>query len=80
MKLGTWANIAQLVGVILPLLGAIWGFFRKMDKRILRMEMEYKPNGGSSLRDAINRIEHQINNVDVKVARLEGRFDEHTDD
>jgi hypothetical protein len=80
MKLGTWANIAQLIGVVLPLLGAIWGFFRKMDVRITRMEMEYKPNGGSSLRDAINRIESKINNVDVKVARLEGRFDEHTDE
>jgi hypothetical protein len=79
MTLDAWAKIAQTLGVILPLLGTIWGFFRKMDKRITRMEMEYKPNGGSSLRDAINRIESKINNVDVKVARLEGRFDEHTD-
>ena len=79
MKLGMWANFAQLIGVILPVLGGVWSFFRKMEKRITRMELEYKPNGGSSLRDAINRIENKINNVDVKVARLEGRFDEHTD-
>jgi hypothetical protein len=79
MNISIWANVAQIASVIVSMLAVIWSFFRKMDKRITRMELEYKPNGGSSLRDAINRIEDKINNVDVKVARLEGRFDEHTD-
>jgi hypothetical protein len=46
-------------------------FFVQMSARLNRLEDQYKPNGGSSMRDAINRIE-------LKVSNLEGKFEEHS--
>jgi hypothetical protein len=41
---------------------------------------ELKPNGGSSMRDAINKIGTDITEVRVSLARLEGRFDQHVEE
>lgn len=41
---------------------------------------ELKPNGGSSMRDAINRIGADMTEVRVSLARLEGRFDQHVEE
>ena len=41
---------------------------------------ELKPNGGSSLKDAINRIATDMTEVRVSLARLEGRFDQHVEE
>lgn len=41
---------------------------------------ELKPNGGSSMRDAINKIGLDITEVRVSLARLEGRFDQHVEE
>jgi hypothetical protein len=38
---------------------------------------ELKPNGGSSMRDAVNKIGLDITEMRVSLARLEGRFDQH---
>ena len=43
-----------------------------IDDRIKKVESQYVPNGGSSMRDAVNRIEK---NVD----RLQERFENHID-
>ena len=32
----------------------------KLEGRISNIELQYKPNGGSSMRDAINRIERRL--------------------
>lgn len=48
-------------------------FFNKIIARIEKLEEQYRPNGGSSMRDAINRIE-------IKVSKLEGKFEQHLDD
>jgi len=48
-------------------------FFNKIIARIEKLEEQYRPNGGSSMRDAINRIE-------LKVSKLEGKFEQHLDD
>jgi hypothetical protein len=47
-------------------------FFNKIVARIEKLEEQYKPNGGSSMRDAINRIE-------LKLSKLEGKFEQHLD-
>jgi hypothetical protein len=41
---------------------------------------ELKPNGGSSLKDAINGIASDMIEVRVSLSRLEGRFDQHVEE
>ena len=41
---------------------------------------ELKPNGGSSMRDAVNKIGLDITEMRVSLARLEGRFDQHVEE
>ena len=41
---------------------------------------ELKPNGGSSLKDAINGIATDMVEVRVSLSRLEGRFDQHVEE
>jgi hypothetical protein len=41
---------------------------------------ELKPNGGSSLHDAVSRIGLDITEMRVSLARLEGRFDQHVEE
>lgn len=43
-----------------------------IDARIKQVESQYIPNGGSSMRDAVNRIEKQVD-------RLQERFENHLD-
>lgn len=45
-------------------------FFITLTTRLEKLEEQYKPNGGSSMRDAVNRIE-------LKVSKLEGQFEQH---
>jgi hypothetical protein len=41
---------------------------------------ELKPNGGSSLHDAVSRIGLDVTEMRVSLARLEGRFDQHVEE
>jgi hypothetical protein len=41
---------------------------------------ELKPNGGSSMRDAVNKIGTDVTEMRVSLARLEGRFEQHVDE
>lgn len=41
---------------------------------------ELKPNGGSSLKDAVNQINRDVTEIRVAVARLEGRFTQHLEE
>lgn len=70
---GGWATVG---GLALELGLILWGisrYFSRIDHRLYRIELEYKPNHGSSLRDAVNRIEQ-------KLAKLEGRFEQHIEE
>jgi len=42
-------------------------FFRRLDKALENVEKQLYPNGGASLRDAVNRIQDRlgIENVDI---------------
>ena len=48
-------------------------FFNKITARLEKLEEQYRPNGGSSMRDAVNRIE-------LKLSKLEGKFEQHMDE
>jgi hypothetical protein len=69
-------TIAQILAIIIQIGAIFYGglkFFTKINVRLDRLEEQYKPNGGSSMRDAVNRIE-------LKLSKLEGKLEQHTDD
>lgn len=73
-----WINLVVSVGF---LTGMLWGILKlfhnvlaksvgeRLEERIAEVKAETKPNGGSSLRDAIDRIERKLNNVDITLQR-----------
>ena len=81
-NVSTWG---QVVTSAIEILAIVWAGFkflnkvvRKLDKldeiddRIKKVESQYVPNGGSSMRDAVNRIEKQVDNLQE---RLEHHID-----
>ena len=74
MTANEWASIAVAVGT---LTGFLVAGVRFLVKSYLS---ELKPNGGSSLKDAINRIAVDMVEVRVSLSRLEGRFDQHVEE
>lgn len=48
--------------------------FRWLIKHYL---IEMKPNGGSSMKDAINGIKEDVHEIKISVAKLEGKFEQH---
>jgi hypothetical protein len=79
---GTVAAIGIALGV-LQIISILVGWFKfytriqvnftKIEGRIGQIEAQYVPNGGSSMKDSLNRIES-------KIAKLEGRFEQHVDE
>lgn len=67
-------NIAVVAGGLVAvggILRALYRFFKKLDNALSAVHRELLPNGGSSLRDAVNRIEERINLVEGRTAVLE---------
>lgn len=56
-----WAAVG---GVVLSTLAAVYSAMRFMVKAILR---ELQPNGGSSLKDQVNRIESRVDALYVRL-------------
>lgn len=46
-----------MAGVVISLVAAVYGAVRVMVSAIMR---EFSPNGGSSLKDQVNRIEDRL--------------------
>jgi hypothetical protein len=44
-------------------------------QRLLNIELEVKPNGGGSIKDAVNRIEAKVQKVDDRLEEGNERFD-----
>lgn len=58
-----WIDTPNEVMAVLSILGVVIAVIVFIvDSRVNRMYREMKPNGGSSLRDAIDRIEKKIDN------------------
>lgn len=74
MNISDWA---ALTSTVLGIGGAVIIGIRWTIKHYLA---ELKPNGGSSMRDAINKIGTDMTEVRVSLARLEGRFDQHVEE
>ena len=76
LSLNNLSNASQIAISVLEIGTLIFAgirFFVKLNVRLDRLEEQYKPNGGSSMRDAINRIEN-------KLSKLEGKFEQHLDE
>lgn len=61
------AEIVGMVGVIVSILVAISGGLAWVIKAQMAMQREFKPNGGSSTRDALVRIERDVRDIRHKV-------------
>jgi len=66
-----WQTIISVAAVVAAV-GVIWRkgilpmykFAKKMDEHVTFVEMQMTANGGSSMRDAISRIEHRVNVIE----------------
>ena len=72
-QLNTWGQILTSGIQVAAVIFAGFRFFTKLTARLDKLEEQYRPNGGSSMRDAINRIEN-------KVSKLEGKFEQHIEE
>jgi hypothetical protein len=78
-----WATFESLI-----LLGAGVKFFFTIKSRLDNIEnYTYKRNGGSSMADALARLEKALKentkvtqDIAVKLAKLEGKFEQHVDE
>jgi len=57
--------ITALGSAIVVILGAFFGFSKWMIKTFLH---ELKPNGGSSLKDQVNRLEQRVDDIYLLLA------------
>ena len=74
MNVSDWAALTSIVVAVggITIMGIKW--------TIKHYLAELKPNGGSSMRDAVNKIGLDITEMRVSLARLEGRFDQHVEE
>ena len=62
--------ITAIAGGITAVAGAIvWGI-RLLFKKLAVILSELKPNGGSSIKDQVTRLEEQHKRLDIKVEKL----------
>ena len=80
LDLAVWGNIAQIFSLIVLLPAGVWKIWRRVDlrltdqdERLIRIEAQFHRNGGSSLRDSVDRIDRDM-------AKLTGRFDQHIEE
>lgn len=65
---------------ILTIGGIVIGaLFFIIDARVRRMMSELKPNGGSSMRDAINRIESRQQAISLEVDTIHHKLEDQQD-
>lgn len=49
----------------------------KLIAEIEEIKAQYKPNSGSTIRDAIDRIERAVNKLDLKLDQVQSELDRH---
>lgn len=74
---------AALIGAIAVISGGLLALYRfltaAINKRLDGIDSQLKRNGGTSLRDAIDRIEERQGEMREYVVRTADRLDEHID-
>lgn len=78
MNIADWAGTAaSIAAVAAGIVAATTWLLRTWLKGYM---YELKPNGGSSLKDSVNKIATDMTELRISVARLEGRFNQHVDE
>lgn len=77
MTIDKWANLATIGSFVVPIIISIILVFNKLMQHFKRLEEQYSPNGGASMRDAIDRIEKRIDKMDKELSVLCGKFEQH---
>lgn len=65
MTINNPAQVLTLLSIGTVILGAL---FWIIDSRLNKVMREFQPNGGASVRDALDRIERKVDAVEAKVA------------
>ena len=92
MDIGIAGNITQVLWGLGALIGTIVTIAVYMIRRDITLNVkldaiaaQQKPNGGSSMRDAVDKVSNQLDNLDSRLdsveqnlANLRGSYDEHT--
>jgi len=73
----TWASdLLALLGILgIVATGVAFWVRHEVKKNFDEIKSEFKPNGGSSLRDQVNRLESRHDDIDEKVDRLDSKVD-----
>lgn len=71
--LNAWGGLLLVIFQIVAILYGAVKLMNKITSRLDKLEEQYRPNGGSSMRDAINRIE-------LKLSKLDGKFEQHIEE
>ena len=61
MSIGEWTAVG---GFVIAILAAVYSSMRFMIKAVMR---ELTPNGGSSLKDQVNRIESRVDALYIRL-------------
>jgi hypothetical protein len=78
LNISDWAGAAaSIAAVAAGIVAATTWLLRTWLKGYM---YELKPNGGSSLKDSVNKIATDMTELRISVARLEGRFNQHVDE
>jgi hypothetical protein len=73
----SWASdVLALLGIIGAIATVAAILIRhEVKKNFNEIKAEFKPNGGSSLKDQVNRLESRHGELDAKVDKLDGKVD-----
>ena len=73
-------NPAEIIGLTvggIAILSAVLGGVLWLIKAQVAMSREFKPNGGSSTRDSLNRIEKDVREIRTKIDDQQERLSDH---
>ena len=70
-----WAVLETIL-----IIGSGVRFFYKINQRLDRIEYQFHPNGGESIKDQLNRQDAKLQELHRDVAKLTGRFDQHIEE
>lgn len=73
----SWASdVLALLGIIGAIATVAAILIRhEVKKNLNEIKAEFKPNGGGSLKDQVNRLETRHGELDAKVDKLDGKVD-----
>jgi len=73
----SWASdllaLLSIFGIIAT--GVAFWIRHEVKKNLNEIKSEFKPNGGGSLKDQVNRLEERHDKIDEKVDNLDGKVD-----